>query len=284
MQLIGNKRPVVNLWHGIIPCFLLMLFFFIFPIIHTLRLSFIDPEIGTFTLNNYVSFFSKEIFYDSFFRTLKLAFSVIFFSILLSFPLAYFICFVINKKYRTLALLLLVAPFWTSFTIRAFSWQLILSDKGVITWFISFFTNYEVKLNFLYSMKASIFGLSLFGIMLTTLLLFNSMITIDKRLIEANSDLGGNKFNEIKNIIFPLSLPGLIIGSVLTFIISIGDYAVPTLLGGGFKPVLAQLMLSTIKGTYDLNTAATMALVLVFVIIIACVPLLSLIKQVRFER
>tara|TARA_Y100000591_G_scaffold50214_1_gene38446 strand:- start:278 stop:1126 length:849 start_codon:yes stop_codon:yes gene_type:complete len=282
--LIGNKRPVVNLWHGIIPCFLLMLFFFIFPIIHTLRLSFIDPEIGTFTLNNYVSFFSKEIFYDSFFRTLKLAFSVIFFSILLSFPLAYFICFVINKKYRTLALLLLVAPFWTSFTIRAFSWQLILSDKGVITWFISFFTNYEVKLNFLYSMKASIFGLSLFGIMLTTLLLFNSMITIDKRLIEANSDLGGNKFNEIKNIIFPLSLPGLIIGSVLTFIISIGDYAVPTLLGGGFKPVLAQLMLSTIKGTYDLNTAATMALVLVFVIIIACVPLLSLIKQIRFER
>jgi len=282
--LIGNKRPVVNLWHGIIPCFLLMLFFFIFPIIHTLRLSFIDSEIGTFTLNNYVSFFSKEIFYDSFFRTLKLSFSVIFFSILFSFPLAYFICFVINKKYRTLALLLLVAPFWTSFTIRAFSWQLILSDKGVITWFISFFTNYEVKLNFLYSMKASIFGLSLFGIMLTTLLLFNSMITIDKRLIEANSDLGGNKFNEIKNIIFPLSLPGFIIGSVLTFIISIGDYAVPTLLGGGFKPVLAQLMLSTIKGTYDLNTAATMALVLVFVIIIACVPLLSLIKQIRFER
>ena len=62
--------------------------------------------------------------------------------------------------------------------------------------------------------------------MLTTLLLFNSMITIDKRLIEANSDLGGNKYTEIKNIIFPLSLPGLIIGSVLTFIIAIGDYAV----------------------------------------------------------
>ena len=72
------------------------------------------------------------------------------------------------------------------------------------------------------------------------------MITIDKRLLEANSDLGGNKFTEIKNIILPLSLPGLIIGSVLTFIIAVGDYAVPTLLGGGFKPVLAQLMLSLI--------------------------------------
>ena len=261
-----------------------MLFFFIFPIIHTLRLSFIDPNTASYTFHNYFAFFSKDIFYDSFFRTLKLAFFVIFFSILFSFPLAYFICFVIKKKYRTLALLLLVAPFWTSFTIRAFSWQLILSDKGVITWFINLFINYQLKLNFLYSMKASIFGLSLFGIMLTTLLLFNSMITIDKRLIEANSDLGGNKYTEIKNIIFPLSLPGLIIGSVLTFIIAIGDYAVPTLLGGGFKPVLAQLMLSTIKGTYDLNTAATMALVLVFVIIISCVPLLSLIKQTRFER
>ena len=274
----------MNLWYGIIPCFLLMLFFFIFPIIHTLRLSFIDPNNGLYTLNNYFAFFAKDIFYDSFFRTLKLAFFVIFFSVLLSFPLAYFICFVINRKFRTFALLILVAPFWTSFTIRAFSWQLILSDKGFITWFINLLTGYDIKLNFLYSMKASIFGLSLFGIMLTTLLLFNTMITIDKRLLEANADLGGNKFTEIKNIILPLSMPGLIIGSVLTFIIAVGDYAVPTLLGGGFKPVLAQLMLSTIKGTYDLNTAATMALILVFVIIIACVPLLSLIKQIRFER
>lgn len=251
---------------------------------HTLRLSFIDADTGIYTLNNYFAFFSKDIFYDSFFRTLKLSFFVIIFSVILAFPLAYFICFVVKKKFRTLALLILVAPFWTSFTIRAFSWQLILSDKGLITWLIKLVTDYDVKLNFLYSMKASVFGLTLFGVMLITLLLFNSMITIDKRLLEANSDLGGNKFTEIKNIILPLSLPGLIIGSVLTFIIAVGDYAVPTLLGGGFKPVLAQLMLSTIKGTFDLNTAATMAILLVMIIIVASVPLLSLIKQVRFER
>ena len=259
-----------------------MTFFFIFPIFHTLRLSFLDASTGSFTLNNYYAFFSKDIFYDSFFRTLKLSFYVIAFSIILAFPLAYFICFVVNQKYRTLALLILVAPFWTSFTIRAFSWQLILSDKGLITWFINKISGIEIKLNFLYTMNASIFGLTLFGVMLITLL--NSMITIDKRLLEANSDLGGNKFTEIKNIILPLSLPGLIIGSVLTFIIAVGDYAVPTLLGGGFKPVLAQLMLSTIKGTFDLNTAATMAILLVMIIIVASVPLLSLIKQVRFER
>ena len=279
-----NKKPVINLWYGIVPCLLLMTFFFIFPIMHTLRLSFIDADTGIYTLNNYFAFFSKDIFYDSFFRTLKLSFFVIIFSVILAFPLAYFICFVVKKRYRTLALLILVAPFWTSFTIRAFSWQLILSDKGLITWFVNFLTGYEIKLNFLYSMNASIFGLTLFGVMLITLLLFNSMITIDKRLLEANSDLGGNKFTEIKNIILPLSLPGLIIGSVLTFIIAVGDYAVPTLLGGGFKPVLAQLMLSTIKGTFDLNTAATMAILLVMIIIVASVPLLSLIKQVRFER
>ena len=85
--------------------------------------------------------------------------------------------------------------------------QLILSDKGLITWFINKISGIEIKLNFLYTMNASIFGLTLFGVMLITLLLFNSMITIDKRLLEANSDLGGNKFTEIKNIILPLSLP-----------------------------------------------------------------------------
>ena len=71
----------------------------------------------------------------------------------------------------------------------------------------------------------------------------------------------------------PLAAPGWAVGVTLTFVISLGDYAVPTLLGGGLKPVLAQLMLSTVKGTYDLPAAATMAMLLVLVILMAAIPL-----------
>jgi ABC-type spermidine/putrescine transport system permease subunit I len=73
------------------------------------------------------------------------------------------------------------------------------------------------------------------------------------------------------------------IGAVLTFIIAVGDYAVPALLGGGFKPVLAQVMLSVLKGTYDLPTAATFASILVMLILAACTPLLLVVRSVRLQ-
>jgi spermidine/putrescine transport system permease protein len=178
---------------------------------------------------------------------------------------------------------LLVAPFWTSFTIRAFSWQLVLSDTGVIAWLAGMLTGLSISLGFLYTMAASIFGLSLFGVMLITLMIYSVMITIDRRLIEANTVLGGSGWSAFREVILPLSLPGWMIGAVLTFIIAVGDYAVPALLGGGFKPVLAQVMLSVLKGTYDLPTAATFASILVVLILAACTPLLLVVRSVRLQ-
>ena len=241
---------------------------------HTLRLSFIDADTGIYTLNNYFAFFSKDIFYDSFFRTLKLSFFVIIFSVILAFPLAYFICFVVKKKFRTLALLILVAPFWTSFTIRAFSWQLVLSDNGVVAWFFELITGISVTLGILYTMNASIFGLALFCSMLTTFTLYGALVSIDIKLIEAASNLGAKPLSIFKDIIFPLGLPGLMAGIFLSFIVCVGDYAVPTLLGGGLKPVLAQIMLSILKGTYDLSQAATIAIILAMTVILCGLPLI----------
>lgn len=279
----ASGSPVSNPWAGILPAILLMAGFFALPILYTIGLSFSSDAQQGFTLDNYRTFFAEARLVDALSRTLILGLSVVAISSLLAFPVAYFLAFVVAPAWRVVCLFILVAPFWTSFTIRAFSWQLVLSDTGVIAWLAGEITGLTVSLGFLYTMAASVFGLSLFGVMLITLMIYSVMITIDRRLIEANTVLGGTGWSAFREVILPLSLPGWMIGAVLTFIISVGDYAVPALLGGGFKPVLAQVMLSVLKGTYDLPTAATFASILVLLILAACTPLLLVVRSVRLQ-
>lgn len=278
-----SGSPVSNPWAGVLPAVLLMAGFFAVPILYTIGLSFSSDAHQGFTLDNYRTFFMEDRLFDALLRTLILGISVVAISSLIAFPIAYYLAFVVTPAWRAVCLFVLVAPFWTSFTIRAFSWQLVLSDTGVIAWLTGALTGLTISLGFLYTMAASIFGLSLFGVMLITLMIYSVMITIDRRLIEANTVLGGSGWSAFREVILPLSLPGWMIGAVLTFIIAVGDYAVPALLGGGFKPVLAQVMLSVLKGTYDLPTAATFASILVVLILAACTPLLLVVRSVRLQ-
>lgn len=279
----ASGSPVSNPWVGVLPAILLMAGFFAVPIVYTMGLSFSSDAHQGFTLDNYRTFFAEDRLFDALLRTLVLGLSVVAISSLIAFPIAYYLAFVVTPAWRAVCLFVLVAPFWTSFTIRAFSWQLVLSDTGVIAWLAGMLTGLSISLGFLYTMAASIFGLSLFGVMLITLMIYSVMITIDRRLIEANTVLGGSGWSAFREVILPLSLPGWMIGAVLTFIIAVGDYAVPALLGGGFKPVLAQVMLSVLKGTYDLPTAATFASILVVLILAACTPLLLVVRSVRLQ-
>lgn len=280
---MADRSPAGNLWYGILPAVLLVAGFFIVPIGYTISLSVQSPETGAWTLDNYHLFFSNKVYTSALWRTLWLSLTVVFVSSIIAYALTYFLVFVANPKRRVLWLLLLVAPFWTSFAIRAFSWQLVLADAGLVTWTIERLTGHLPQLKLLYTMGASVLGFTLFGTILISLLIFSVMVTIDQRLIEASTDLGASRLRTFHEVILPLSLPGWCIGAVLTFIVCVGDYAVPTLLGGGFQPVLAQLMLSILKGTYDLPTAATFAVVLIGVVALATVPLLTAVRHVRLQ-
>lgn len=280
---VRRRSPVANMWYGILPAVILMAGFFVVPIGYTVGLSFTGADHGGLTLSNYVTFFTNDRFTDALVRSVLLASAAVALASVIAYPLAWFLTYATHPRRRLLLLFLLIAPFWTSFTIRAFSWQLVLSDSGVIAFALAKVLGQPVALGFLYTMPASVFGLALFGIMLITLTIFSVMITIDPRLLEANRDLGGSEWRGFLEIVLPLSFPGWIIGAVLTFIICVGDYAVPTLLGGGFKPVLAQLMLSTLKGTYDLPMAATFAAVLMGVVLVSAMPLALVRRQVRLQ-
>ena len=278
-----SRSPVANLWQGILPAMLLMAGFFLLPILYTLGLSLTAEGTSGLTLANYRTFAGEATLTDALLRSLILALSVVIIATVLAWPLAWYLAFCVSDRRRVLLLFVLVAPFWTSFTIRAFSWQMVLADSGIVGAGLRNLTGSDFSLGFLYSLPASIFGLKLFGIMLITLMIYSSMITIDRRLIEANAVLGGTGWTAFREVVLPLALPGWIIGAALTFIVAVGDYAVPTLLGGGLQPVLAQVMLSVLKGTYDLPMAATLASVLVIVILLCVAPLLLLVRGTRLQ-
>ena len=278
-----RREPVRNLWHGAALAVALVAGFFVLPIGYTAGLSLTSPGVEGLTLANYGTFFSTAHLTGALGRTLLLAGSVVLLSSLVAYPLSYFLVFLVGSRLRVFLLFVLIAPFWTSFMIRAFAWQLVLSDSGVIAHYLGKLLGVPVTFGFLYTIGASIFGLTLFGVMLITLTLFSVMVTIDPRLLEANAALGGTRWRGFREIVLPLSTPGWLIGGILTFIVCVGDYAVPSLLGGGLKPVLAQIMLSTLKGTYDLAMAATFAVILVLVIVAGTIPFLLLVRQVRLQ-
>ena len=158
----------------------------------------------------------------------------------------------------------------------------MLSDSGVIAYFLEQRLERPVAFGFLYTMGASIFGLTLFGVMLTHLMIFSVMVTIDRRLLEANRDLGGSAGAVLGNR-FPSepSRLGDRRGADLHHLrrrLRGADPARRRLQTG-----LAQLMLSTLKGTYDLSMAATFAVLLVGVVLLATLPLALIRNQVRLQ-
>ena len=271
---MASSSNVTNPWPFLLPALTLSCLFFLLPTINMIYLS-LTTESGL-GFGNFQYFLETPHLTQALKRSLLLALLSTLIAGFVAWPLAYFIVFCVKEKWRPLFLLAILAPFWTSFTIRAFSWQLVLSDNGVITWFIEQITGLSIALGFLYTMKASVFGLALFGSMLCTFTLYGALVSIDKKVIEAASTLGAKPFQIFRDIIFPLGSPGWLAGIVLSFIVCIGDYAVPTLLGGGLKPVLAQIMLSVLKGTYNLSQAATIATILAITVIICAAPLVLL--------
>ena len=266
-----RHAPAGNPWQLVLPALFLVIVLFLSPIVNMVGLSLKTSQgLG---IQNYANFFSTPHLTDAMARSVQLAGVATVISSIISWPLAFFLAYCVPPQLRMPALLLLIAPFWTSFTIRAFSWQLVLSDNGVIAASLSSVFGEPVSVGMLYTMAASILGLTLFGTMLTTLTLFGAMTAINQNLLEASASLGAKSWSIFCDIIIPLAMPGWLVGTTLTFVVCVGDYAVPTLLGGGLKPVLAQLMLSTVKGTYDLPNAATIAVVLMFIVLLATIPM-----------
>ena len=183
----------------------------------------------SFTLQNFVKFFTDPDFLLILWRSLSIALKTTIICILLGYPVAYFIsrC---KDRTRNILILLITLPMWINMLVRTYAWIGILSSNGIISSFLGLF---GIHTELLYTEAAVLIGM-VYNFLPFMILQINTALTkMDKSLLEAAQDLGANKFQTFWKVIFPLSLPGVVSGITLVFLPAVSSFFIPKLLGGG---------------------------------------------------
>lgn len=196
----------------------------------------------TFRLDNYIEATSEPLYQLLLTRSLVISGIVTICTVILAYPIAYYVA-MFGGKAKSLLLLLITIPFWTSYLIRIFLWKVILGYNGVINGSLMGMGIIEEPLTFiLYNANAVVLTLAHAWAPFAILPIYVSLTKIDKSLLEAARDLGDNAFQRFIRVTLPLSMPGVIAATLVVFIPTVGDYVTPKLLGGTDGLMIANMI------------------------------------------
>ena len=196
----------------------------------------------TFTTANYKEAISEKLYQTLMIRSLTISGIVTAVTVLLAYPIAYYVAFFGGKR-KSLWLLLITIPFWTSYLIRAFLWKVILGYNGVVNGSLMGLGFIEEPLSFiLYNANAVVITLAHAWAPFAILPIFVSLSRIDHSLLEAARDLGDGPIRRFFRVTLPLSMPGVVAASLIVFIPTVGDYVTPKLLGGTDGLMIANMI------------------------------------------
>jgi putative spermidine/putrescine transport system permease protein len=244
--------------------------FLIFPIVLIGVVSFWEfngfSMTPAFTLDNYVNIFTSNVTLRTYLNTFKFVGLVWLATLLIGYPVAFFLSFHIHKlKWQILLFLICTIPFWTSNIIRMISWVPLLGKEGLVNQMLMGIGLTDAPLEFLlYSDFAVVLGMVHLYIIFMIAPIFNSLMRIDRTLITAAEDMGANGFAVFKEVIFPLSLPGIAIGSIFVVTLVMGEFITVRLMGGGQAASIGKLIQTQI-GSLQYPLAAANAIVLLTV-------------------
>ncbi len=251
----------------------------IFPIVILTTLSFWKQDyvdiIRTFTLENYSAFFEKKIYYLILYRSIRISAFVTLVTIVLAYPLAYFIAFHVQKN-KIMWIILVTIPFWTSYLLRVFAWKVILGYNGVINSGLISLGLISEPLEFLlYNPTAVVITLAHAWAAVAILPIYVSLEKIDRSLIEAARDLGESAFMTFVRVTLPLSLPGVIAASLLVFIPTVGEYVTPTLVGGTRGIMIGNIIQSMFGKALNWPLGAALSIISMLTVTLAVCVLLG---------
>ena len=218
------------------------------------------------SLANYEAFLGKSYFLDALFNSLEITAITVVLSVLFAYPLAYILAFLVPRRWQRLGLVLAILPFWTSYLVRSYSWLLVLSENGVISQTLVTVGLLSETMSFANSNGATVLGFVHFFTMLLTLTIYANLVQISPNYRRAAEDLGASRLQSLIHVVLPLSLPGVMIGAFITFVLAIGDYITPQILGGNRELVMPQAILLQVQRRADFPMASTMSLVLMLVV------------------
>ena len=246
--------------------------FFVVPLlvmaVQSLGQRVAGRAIPGWTLANYTRFFAKPYLYDALLNSLEVTALATVVSVLLAYPLAWIIAFRVPARWQRVALLLAILPFWTSYLVRSYSWLLVLSPEGVVPSTLRLL-GLDLGVPLVSNRTGTVIGFVHFFTMLLTLTIYASLAQIPPRCLRAAADLGASPLRAFLLVTLPLSAPGIVVGAFLTFVLAIGDYITPQILGGNRELLLPQAIMLQIGRQADFPMASAMSLVLMLVVSLA---------------
>ncbi|UJF21512.1 ABC transporter permease subunit [Shewanella sp. OMA3-2] len=230
--------------------------------------SFIDETLSIFlNFGNYLLLIQDSMYYVAYLTSLKMAFIATIGCLLLGFPMAYAIARA-PTRFQPVLLLLVMLPSWTSFLIRIYAWMGILSNTGLVNNFLMWLGVISEPIQMLNTNFAVYIGIIYGYLPFMILPLYATLVKLDMSLIEAASDLGSSSLNTFWKITLPLSMGGVIAGSMLVFIPAVGEFVIPELLGGPDSLMIGKVLWQEFFNNRDWPVASSLAIVMLALLIV----------------
>ena len=247
-----------------------LLLCFVVPVCLVFVYSFYQFKDGfmteTLTLENYVRIFEHPVYRNAFLKSLRYGVTVTVLSLLIAYPVAFFLARRVTR-HKTLLFLLLIVPFWTSIVVRTYAWKLLLGTNGLVNYYLGQFGLTDAPIQFLFTERAVIIGLIHVFLPFMILPLYAALDKIDPALEEAAMDLGSGRIRTFFKVTFPLSLPGVSTGCLLVFILTIGSYLTPDLLGGPSEAMISNVIQSEYYVSFNWPFGSALAVVFLLIIL-----------------
>lgn len=237
--------------------------------------------IVTLNFENYSFLLEDPLYINAYLSSLRIAFVSAVLTLIVGYPIAYYIARS-REPWRTLLLMLMILPFWTSFLLRVYAWQGFLRSNGVINNFLLWTGLIDQPLVMLQTPFAVYLGIVYTYLPFMVLPLYATLVKLDESLLEASADLGARPIPTFLHVTLPLSMPGIIAGFMLVFVPAIGEFVIPELLGGPNVLMIGRVLWNEFFSNRDWPVASAVAIAMLVVVVIPFMILRNL--QERAEE
>jgi len=279
-------RPIA--W-GIVPAALLFALFFVLPFAVMAALSLLsgnpvsNPNVA-FTLRHYQRLFESDLYFDALVATLRIGAITTLIALAIGYPLAHWMARMRSRLGHALLLMAVIAPLLTGIVVRTFAWMTLLGDRGVINTTLQWLGAIERPLPLMYNEFGVIVGLVHIYVPFMVLTLVGVIGRIDRSLEAAARGLGASRARTFLEVTLPLSLPGIVAGSLLVFALAISAYVTPVLLGGNSVLTVPMLIYQQVSASFNLGFAGALGVVLLAVALVLVLGYNAILARLTGER
>lgn len=281
----GSRRGKAGRGLVIAVPYVWLLLFFLVPFLIVLKISLAEPLIAQppysaliewaegayltirITFYNYLFLLSDNLYIIAYLNSVKMAFFSTIFCLLIGYPMAYAIARA-DPARRTTLLMLIILPFWTSFLIRVYAWIGILKGNGLLNNFLIWTGLIDQPLELIYNDFSVYVGITYSYLPFMVLPLYATLQKMDLSLLEAAADLGCRPWKAFLTVTLPLSIPGIVAGSLLVFIPAVGEFVIPALLGGPDTLMIGKVLWDEFFANHDWPVASSVAIAILLLLVV----------------